>query len=187
MSSRKNNWLITYSDMITLLMAFFLCILTFSSLAGMRKRGNLDRDSVVWRPRLQHTSNADSGETMASMYRDPAQDKTDRILQALERAPGEKLAEDFAIRLPLSLLFDNSEQMSTSGTRLLHALAVNLRDLPWDLQFQVGESEDTPRAVQLCQFLVSSEDYEPARLAVGVRSMRPDERDCVWLVLCRQF
>lgn len=186
MSSRKNTWLVTYSDMVTLLMAFFLCILTFSSLAGLRKRGGLERDSVVWRPRLQQISTTDD-VAVASMHRDPSPEMTDRILQALEGAAGERLADDFAIRLPLSLLFDNEEQLSSSGIRLLHALAVNLRDLPWDLQFQVRGAEDTPRAVQLCQFLVSQENYVPARLAVGVRSTRQDERDFVWLVLCRPF
>ncbi|HTU22193.1 MAG TPA: flagellar motor protein MotB [Gemmataceae bacterium] len=187
MSSRKNSWLVTYSDMVTLLMAFFLCILTFSSLAGARKRGGLERDSVVWRPRLKQKLATDSGAAMAPMYRDPSRGMTDRILQALEGAADEKSADNFAIRLPLSLLFDNDEQLSSSGKRLLHALADNLRELPWDLQLQVSHADDTPRAVQVCQFLLSQEGYEPARLAVGARRPRDGEGDFVWLVLCRQF
>ncbi|MGH7226748.1 MAG: hypothetical protein ACRELF_26325, partial [Gemmataceae bacterium] len=106
---------------------------------------------------------------------------------ALEGAAGKRSADNFAIRLPLNLLFDNDEQLSSSGKRLLHALAGNLRDLSWGLQFQVGHADDTPRAVQLCHFLLSREGYEPARLAVGARPTRRGERDFVWLVLCRQF
>ena len=187
MSSRKNTWLVTYSDMVTLLMAFFLCLLTFSSLAGLRKRGGLERDSVVWRPRLQPTAAADAEAALEPLYRDPAKDSTDHILQALERAAGTPSADNFAIRLPLSLLFNTDEQLSSSGMRLLHALADNLRDLPWDLQFQVNHTDDTRRAVQLCHFLLSKEGYEPARLAVGARPTRAGERDFVWLVLCRPF
>jgi hypothetical protein len=95
--------------------------------------------------------------------------------------------DNFAIRLPLSLLFENDEHLSSSGIRLLHALAVNLHDLPWDLQFQVGDLGDAPRAVQLCHFLMSEEGYEPARLAVGARPPRRGERDFVWLVLFHQY
>ncbi|HTU19942.1 MAG TPA: flagellar motor protein MotB, partial [Gemmataceae bacterium] len=109
MSSRKNSWIVTYSDMVTLLMAFFLCILTFSSLAGVRKRGGLECDSVVWRPRLKQTLASNPGAAVAPMYRDPSRGMTDRILQALEGAAGEQSADNFAIRLPLGLLFDNDE------------------------------------------------------------------------------
>lgn len=184
MSSRKITWLITYSDMVTLLMAFFLCLLTFSSLAGLRQRGGLERNSVVLRPRLQQ---ADAGAALEPLYRDPSQGTMDHILQALEGAAGEQSGENFAIRLPLNLLFDTDEQLSSSGIHLLHALAGNLREQPWDVQFQVSQAGDTPRAVQLCHFLLAQESFEPARLAVGTRSARSGERDFVWLVLCRPY
>lgn len=179
MSSRKNTWLITYCDMVTLLMAFFLCVLTFSSVAGLHKLGGLERDSVVWRPRLRHAPAA----PVESSYREPSRETTDHILHALDGAASAAASDNFAIRLPLSLLFENDEQLSSSGKHLLHALAVTLRDLPWDLQFQAGELGDMPRAVQLCHFLMSEEEYEPARLAVGSRPPRPGERDFIWLVL----
>ncbi len=185
MSLRKNTWIVTYSDMVTLLMAFFLCVLTFSSLAGLHNRGGLVRDSVVWRPRLRPAP--DAGAAMEPMYRDPSQDTTEHILQALEGAAGASSSDNFAVRLPLSLLFEKDEQFSSSGMRLLHALADNVRDLPYDLQFQVSDAGDTPRAVQLCHFLLAQEKFEPARLAVGARTPRGDERDCVWLILSRQF
>lgn len=181
MAPRKNTWIVTYSDMVTLLMAFFLCVLTFSSLAGLHKRGGLVRDSIVWRPRLRPAA------AMEPMYRDPSREMTEHILQALEGAAGEPSSDNFAVRLPLSLLFEKGEQFSSSGMRLLHALAVNLRDLPYDLQFQVSDAGDTPRAVLLCHFLLSREKFEPGRLAVGARPPRDDERDFVWLILSRQF
>lgn len=165
--------------MTTLLMAFFLCVLTFSSVAGLRKRGGLERDSVVWRPRLRQAP----AEAVESSYREPSRETADHILHALDGAASAAASDNFAIRLPLSLLFENEEQLSSSGRRLLHALAVTLHDLPWDLQFQVGDMDDLPSAVQLCHFLMSEEDYEPARLAAGSRPQRRGERDFVWLVL----
>lgn len=165
--------------MVTLLMAFFLCVMSFSSFTAS-KRDGLERNSVVWRPRLR------SASAVESSYREPAGETTERILQALESAAGAPSPDTFAIRLPLELLFENEERLSSSGARLLHALADNLRDRPWDLQFQVSHLEETPRAVQLCHFLMSQEGYEPARLAVGARSPREGEGAFVWLVLFHQ-
>src|SRR5690349_1392127 len=107
MSSRKNTWLITYCDMVTLLMAFFLCVLTFSSAAGLRKRGGLERDSVVWRPRFRQAPAA----TVESAYREPSPETSDHILHALEESASAGPSDNFAIRLPLSLLFENGEQL----------------------------------------------------------------------------
>jgi hypothetical protein len=182
---RKITWLVTYSDMVTLLMAFFLCILTFSSLAGSRKNGSQEREAAVWRPRLR--SSPDGAAAMEPLYRQPSREMRARILQALDGAARTPLSDNFAIRLPLNLLFEEGEQLSSSGMRLLHVLAVNLRDLPYDLQFHVGHAGDTARAVQLCHFLMAAEGYEPARLAAGRQPPRDDDGDFVWLVLSRQF
>lgn len=202
MSTHKRTWIVTYSDMVTLLMAFFVSILAFSPLAGSRQRVGLERDAVVWRPRLpsrispspQLISSAEgaiSGEgddraALEPLYRQPSPETRAHILQALDDATRERPARDFTVRLPLGLLFEKDEQLSCSGMRLLHAVAEQLRQQPYDLQFQVERSEDTGRAVALCHFLLSREEYEPARLAVGARPEPADEDDFVWLALCRQ-
>jgi hypothetical protein len=185
MSARKNTWLVTYCDMVTLLMAFFLCVLALSSAVLSHQLGDPKRDSVVWRPCLRPAASADAADALAPLYRQPSRETSDRILQALENAAAAPLADNFAIGLPLDLLFDEDEQLSPSGRHLLHALAVNLHGMPWDLRFQVSDVADAPRAVQLCHFLLSEESWEPARLAVAAQP-RPDGRDHVWLVLLRQ-
>jgi chemotaxis protein MotB len=202
------GWIVTYSDMITLLMAFFICIITFASketekyttkkdsligngggsgIASSSAKGTLEHDSVVWRLRVRQARVGESGAEMSPMYRDPSPDTTAHILQALEGTAAGRLRDNFAIRLPRSLLFEKDDRLSSSGVRLLHALAVNLRDLPYDLQFQVGPAEHIGQAVRLCGYLASQEGYEPARLAVGGRPTADGDVDSIWLVLVRQF
>lgn len=186
MSARNKTWLVTYCDMVTLLMAFFLCVLAFSSAALSHRWGGLGRDAVVWRPRLRQALAADGDAAVQPLYREPSGETTEHILQALENATTTASGDNFAIRLPFSLLFDDEEHLSPSGRHLLHALAGNLHGMPWDLQLQVSDVADTPRAVQLCHFLLSEENWEPARLAIAAQP-RPEARDFVWLVLLRQY
>jgi hypothetical protein len=202
------SWIVTYSDMITLLMAFFICIITFASketekyatkkdslmgngggsgLASAGARGSVELDSAVWRLRLHQARVREKGAEISPMYQDPSMEASAQILRALEDAAPGRLRDNFAVRLPRSLLFDKGERLSSSGVRLLHAIAVNLRDLPYDLQFRVGQDEHMAQATRLCTYLASQESYEPARLAVGARPPARSDVDSIWLVLVRQF
>jgi hypothetical protein len=202
------SWIVTYSDMVTLLMAFFICIITFSSketerfspkkdslvggaggkgITSSLEKHTLDWNSVVWRLRTYQARVSDSGTEMAPIYQDPSIEMTGRILHALEETVPGRLTDNFAVRLPLSLLFEKGDRLSSSGVRVLHAVAVNLRDLPYDLQFQVAHAEHTPLAVKMCVYLMSEEGCQPARLAVGSRPPVGGDRDSAWLVLARHF
>jgi flagellar motor protein MotB len=202
------GWIVTYSDMVTLLMTFFICIITFgtretenyipskgtlvgtadgSGVMGAIAKTSLQRDAVVWRPRYQHARLSANGSEIAPMYKDPSPETAASILRALEDAAAGRLSDDFVIRLPLALLFEKEDRLSASGVRVLHAIAVNLRELPYDLRFQVGRDEDIARAVKICGLFMMCERYEPARLAVGTRPATGGDSESLWLVLARQF
>ncbi|HWG43746.1 MAG TPA: flagellar motor protein MotB [Gemmataceae bacterium] len=207
-TSHASSWIITYSDMVTLLMACFICIITFSSqesekfaakknsllegtggrgIVGEIEKNRLERASVVWRLRMRQAHGSESGAEMAPMYQNPSANTSAQILRALENAIPGRLSDNFTIHLPRSLLFEKADRLSASGVRLLHVLAVNLHDLPYDLQFQVAQSDDIAQAVKLCGYLATREGYEPARLAVGSRPAVVGEDNSIWLVLARQF
>lgn len=184
------SWLVTYSDMVTLLMAFFICII---AVAWKREErfgtgaNSLPDGSIIWRPRLRLPRESEARLDFASVYHDPSAETSARIVQILETMAPSRLTDNFAVRLPLSLLFERGERLSPSGERLLHVLADQLRDLPYDLQFQVSHEEALPQAIKLCSFLACQERYEPARLAVGARTPTEAGEDSVWLVLFRQI
>jgi hypothetical protein len=182
--SQGGHWLITYSDMVTLLMALFICIIAYARKGGEECAAG---GSVVWRPRLLQSRLTESKPERASVYHDPSVETSARIVQDLESARPDPQGDTFAIRLPLNVLFDEGERLSPSGMRILHVLADHLRELPYDLQFQVSRDERLPQAIKVCSFLAAQESYEPARLAAGSRPPQTDASDALWLVLFRQF
>jgi hypothetical protein len=202
------SWIVTYSDMITLLMAFFIAIITFSSkdnsgkqtsannsfvpglggpgVAGPAHKGGAEAESVVWRPRFRLGPSAAAGAEFASVYRDPAEDASAAILRALAAAPPAALKDGFDVRLPLSLFFSgSSDRLTASGESILRAVAANLRDLPYDFEFRVPDGSQVRRAVAVCTFLSSRGGVHPGRLAVGVRDGGEDPY-AAWLVLTPQ-
>ena len=183
------SWIVTYSDMVTLMMGFFICVIAFAWKNEERfgaAAKSVPDGSVIWRPRLHTPPESVPRSEIAPIYLNPSAETSARIVQTLEAMAPSKLADNFAVRLPLSLLFKDGKRLSPSGARLLHALADHLRELPYDLQFQVNRAEELSQAIELCHYLACREGYEPARLAVGGRP--PQEADdCVWLVLFQQM
>lgn len=187
--SHVGSWIVTYSDMITLLMAFFICIIAFAWKGEKRYDSTVNSildGCAVWRPRLRPPPESAARLDLESVYRNPSAATSAQIIHILDALEPTRLTDNYAIRLPMNLLFEKGECLSPSGKHLLHALAEQLRDLPYDVQFQVSRVEVFPQAIKLCGFLAHQERYEPARLAVG--SHPPQEADdSVWLVVFRQI
>src|SRR5690242_8089265 len=138
------KWIVTYSDMITLLMACFIMIITFSSkekenfakkqdsliggtggvgVAGPLKQG---ADSDLWRMRPPLARQTQVGSEMPPQYSDPAFQSTGELLRGLEGSALGTLADSYSLRIPLRLLFQKDTELSPSGRQLLHAVARNL-------------------------------------------------------------
>ncbi len=183
------RWIVTYSDMITLLMACFIMIITFSSkepekyskrrdsLAGGvggsgsagPEREALERDAVAWRIRPPKARLTDNGSEMPPLYSDPAEAVTAaEALHALESpAPG-SLRNSYTLGMPIGLVFTPDGAVSPAGARLARALAHTVWPLPYDVHVRVDDRRDLPRAVRLVQYLVRQEGIFPGRLGAGV-------------------
>lgn len=195
------GWLVTYCDMITLLMALFICIVTFgakdknsptprkqdSAIAGPGGAGvhgaartSADNDSLVWRqlPRLQ--SPATSASEMPPLYSDPTHDIAESVLRALEGPTKGETGNDFAMRVPLAMLFAGDGRLSPTGQQLLGVVARNLGPLPYEIVLQVDGAADLARGMRVCQHLINREGLPPSRLAVGLRTTPPARTDAVW-------
>src|SRR5262245_8187400 len=130
------GWIVTYSDMITLLMTMFIVIVTFG---GKEGKGGKKNDSVIGGKsgtgaagpstakevdkRAVLTRFAPLGRTVlrgsenAPMYDDPNNDWSDSVLQALEGPEFGKMSDNYFLRLPLSFLFAAPDRLSPSGTQ----------------------------------------------------------------------
>jgi hypothetical protein len=198
---------VTYSDMITLLMACFIMIITFSSkesekfnkkrdslaggpggsgAAGDPKSG-LDSDSVVWRLRPPSARVSKNGSEMPALYSDPAMEATAaEVLKALEGPPIGTMRDSYTIRVPGPLLFLDDKALAPSGVRILGAAAHMVRPLPFDVLIEVEDPEALPKAVLAASYLEHQQGLIPARLGVGCHAPSAGVDHAVWLVFSRQ-
>jgi hypothetical protein len=191
--------------MVTLLIACFICIITFSSkesehykrkrdsihygtgglgIAGLLEQ-SLDRDAVVWRDRYLTGRHGKPGSEIPPMYSDPALGSTAAVLRSLEEQELGKLSDSYATRVPLSLFFDAEGRLSQSGRTFLGGLANNLRNLPYDVHIQVEGRENARKAVDLAFYLAQQRSIHPGRLGVGTREGRERLNPFVWFLLVR--
>jgi chemotaxis protein MotB len=199
------SWIVTYSDMITLLMACFIMIITFASRepekysvkkdsafdgsGGTGAVGDLnegrDRDTVIWREIPPLGRLGKKGSEMPPLYSDPSLRGTSDMLHHLEELSAGTLRDNYALCVPLSLLFEKKNTLSPSGVELLHAIAQRIRYLPYDVHFEVDDSQNIPQAVLLAEQFTHEEVVHPARLGVGIRQGLQPWHSSVWVVLAR--
>jgi hypothetical protein len=200
------GWLVTYCDMVTLLMACFIMVITFgnkeqdkfspqqrslvggkggSGSAGPDKRA-LDRAAVVWRLRSPLARISEDGSEMPSLYADPSPELAANVLQLLDTTSIGTLADSYRMRIPSGLLFDGEGHLTPAAVQLLHAIARNLRHLPYDINFLVDDARTAPQAVGLCLHMAQHEGFHPGRLGVGVRPSPEPWKPSVWFVFVRQ-
>lgn len=199
------SWIVTYSDMITLLMTLFIVIVTFGSkeqdkhskkldsvvggkggtgVAGAEK-GGTSRDSIMLRVSPLGRMVYKGSET-PPMYSDPYPDPGAAALHALEDKPMGKLSDNFAFRVSMSTLFQADGKLSKSGTTFLQVLANSVRALPYDIQVQVGSKDQAASASRVTQYLFQSSALYPSRMSVAIcPNAEPKLKNEMLLVLLR--
>ncbi|SRR6266511_3432398 len=200
----ESGWIVTYCDMVTLLMAFFICMLTFASQHTASKKCprkgdslmNLldgeglvapsrreDLDGVVWRELPAQPKFSSRGSETAPMYSDPRGESTAAIVKLLDEQTKSTLADSYVLRIPLPLLFDQENRLTDSGTQVLRVIASNLRDLPYELHLQVGEKRELPRVLAVVRHMTEREGFHPSRLGIGLRD---SSEAAVWVTCVRR-
>ncbi len=188
------GWIVTYSDMITLLMTMFIVIVTFG---GKEGKGNKKNDSLISGKSGTGAAGPSSakeadkravlmrfsplgrtvvrGAEMAPMYDDPANAWNDSVLQALEGPEFGKMSDNYFLRLPISFLFVAPDRLSPSGTQLLDLVARTVRPLPYDVQVQVSDARLTPQAARVSHYLFQVAGLTPGRLSVALVQLAKGE------------
>lgn len=187
--STNPPWLNTYCDMTTLLMVFFVLMLTFSSknpnqfpmrrdslLYGTMGRGIVaprpnspDLDSIVWRQCTAQARQDELGSEIPPQFSDPVADLTSRVLHLLETGTDKNLADSYSTRFLLGMLLESDQKLSPTGVQLMNMVARNMRNLPYDLYLEVDSRVHVPQAVALARHLSEKGGIHPGRLGVGVR------------------
>ena len=117
-----------------------LCFRNLGGKARVVRRSARRRHSTMWpwsfgeSVRLSSRV-AEDGSEMPSLYADPSPNLAAEVLRSLETPVLGTLADSYVMRVPIGLLFTTTAVLTPAGTLLLHAVAQNIRHLPYDLRF----------------------------------------------------
>jgi flagellar motor protein MotB len=180
-------WFMTYSDVITLLMTFFILLLTFATTEPERfekstsatfaggsatgrageKMKQLDKDSFAARMRPPASRIAVRGAEMPPITRAPADSTWGEGLRSLdeeEQKQNELTSHQFDV--PISSLFDSNNQLTTRGARICAQLSSQLQDLPFRASLQFEEKELAPKVAAMLEHLFYKEMTRPGQLSM---------------------
>jgi flagellar motor protein MotB len=180
-------WFMTYSDVITLLMTFFILLLTFATnepehfarmqiamfgggsstgIAGKNEEP-FDQDALLMRIRPKSARLTIVGSETPPVDTDPSYQSLDLAVQALEQANELADADRLSITIPLSVVADPQGTITAIGQQQLRMVATQMRRMPLDVRMEVRQAEDVDVCLALAQELVGGNNLSPARISVG--------------------
>ncbi len=188
MSQTVPVWFMTYSDVITLLMTFFILLLTFATsepetfeqmkvalfgangATGFASTPDnpIEMDSAVMRYRPDSSRLTSRGSETAPMYDEPALNSMAKGLEGLDQEPRHAIAHNYAVTTELNLLLDATGNVTSTGRQRLRMLARQLQQGPHDLTFQVGSDDHLDAVIKLADLMSDEFGVDPGRIAVGL-------------------
>jgi chemotaxis protein MotB len=196
------RWLLTYADLITLLMVFFVMLFAMSKTdvqkfnalaASLRKAFNVN----VLQGQQPVSISPDNGGSSLNVIEQQDLNQIDHILdqvrQAISATPNQVSAQitkdGIAVTISGALLFYNgTDQIKPDGIKLLQSLSAYLKTLPNNVRVE-GHTDDIPvqsaqyptnwelssaRAVSVVRYLADTNHLAPQRLsAVGYGQYQP--------------
>ncbi len=184
------KWFVTYSDVITLLMTFFILLLTFASsepedlekmqaatfgpsgtegLAGQPTEGQ-DKNSLVVRYRPNSARSTGRGSETAPTEKTPIGESASKGLDALENPDELASAERVSTVSFMAAMRDKDGHMTPKAIQQLRLIAVQMRSLPLSADFQVSEKEGIEFAVGIARYMQDQLKVPSGRLSVSVGS-----------------
>lgn len=182
------TWFMTYSDVITLLMTFFILLLTFATAepeffakvkvvafggggsTGVIADSNemMDASAIVVRERPNSAAISTRGSETPPVYEDPALESVSRGLKALENPDNLADAERVRIESSVSLMQDANGEITEQAVTQLRMLARQLKAQPLTLHILVSDPAVADFCVRMGAILVNELGVVPGRVSVGL-------------------
>ncbi|HMP80858.1 MAG TPA: flagellar motor protein MotB [Pirellulaceae bacterium] len=182
-------WFMTYSDVITLLMTFFILLLTFSTtepekfdrversitknsaatgVTGVTVKG-LSKDAWISRVRPPAARIALRGAEMPPIMDTPPIESFGKGLEALAKTD-QKQPEwtKHYFDVELNRLLNDQGEITTSGQNLCASLAKLLQDIPFQATIQFSDPAHAQAAARLTSYLIDAEGARPGQLGLGI-------------------
>jgi len=188
------TWFMTYSDVITLLMTFFILLLTFSTnepemfdkmritmfggsgatgIAGERTDG-VERDSFAVRTRPSLARMVMRGSEMPLIRDEPDGAPLGLGLDGLEEEEQYDPTIARSIEVPLLLLVTRGGDITPTGKQQLDMLARQLHHMALHVSLQVTGEEQIPPLMAIAQYLVQHGNVPGGKIGTSLASVKPD-------------
>lgn len=187
-------WFMTYSDVITLMMTFFILLLTFataepeffakmqivtfggggsSGVAGPSK-DLMDSDALVLRERPNSAAISTRGSETPPVHTQPVYESLSKGLKSLDNPDLLADAHRVKIETSMSMMRDENGEITEQAVTQLRMLAQQLKAQPLTLQILVSDADQADFCVQMAAILTDADGLGvvpgqvPGRVAVGV-------------------
>ncbi|MEO1983965.1 MAG: flagellar motor protein MotB, partial [Fuerstiella sp.] len=187
-------WFMTYSDVITLMMTFFILLLTFASNepeffakvqmvsfggggstgAASEAEDLLDNDSVVVRQRPNSAAISIRGSETPTVHTEPVLESVSRGLKSLDHPDLLANANRVVIETNMSMMRDEDGEITEQAVTQLRMLAQQLKAQPLTLQILVSDVDQADFCVQMATILTDADGLGVVpgqalgRVAVGI-------------------
>lgn len=189
-------WFMTYSDVITLLMTFFILLLTFASqepenfdrvkvsmfggggsdgVAG-RKDDALDRESVMFRYRPDISRLTQHGSETPPTEVDAAKNALNEGLKALEKNSDLVDAQRLSFFASHNSIIKRDGSLTKIARQRMAAISKQLIRFPSELSIIVPNQNDLPAAVEMAYRMTYDFGVTLGRVSVATRANSSDNR-----------
>ncbi|OYP32297.1 flagellar motor protein MotB [Rhodopirellula sp. MGV] len=182
-------WFMTYSDVITLLMTFFILLLTFATTEPERfekvtvsvfgaagatgvaghKHEQLDKDSFTTRIRPRVARLAVQGAEMPPIEKEVAKAAVGKGLEGPTEAEAKRdVMKTFAFELPIKRMVEDNMTVNRQGAQAAAKLAEQLRSLSIHCVLEFGERDLEDRVCAFADYLYHVEKARPGQIGTAI-------------------
>ena len=182
-------WFMTYSDVITLLMTFFILLLTFATTEPERfekvtvsvfgsagatgvaghKHNQLDKNSWSQRVRPRAARIAMQGSEMPPIQNDVESAAVGEGLQSVsEEAAKKDVMKSYAFNLPLTKLVDANLKVTRKGQQVASKLSEQLSSLAIHCTLEISQRSLDERVCAFAHHLYHVERARPGQIGTGI-------------------
>ena len=200
------GWIMTFSDVITLLMTFFILLLTFATnqpetfdriqvalfggggstgIAG--EQDGMEKDALLMRERARSGRISPSGAEIPPMYKDPSLRSLDKGIAGLDESEERVLARSHHIELPLDSLISSVGQLTAVGQQRLRLIAIQMSKMPLHLEIAVQSESSLESGLILAEHLTATKAVPQAKVGVAITPhMVSDSENCLFMLTLRE-
>ena len=181
-------WFMTYSDVITLLMTFFILLMTFSTtepdrferiqqtifaggqgsgIAGKKVDGP-EKESFIQRVRPRAARMAMVGSEMPPYRTEPSRQSVGEGLKGLTDAEAKQdIMSTNQFEMELDSIIDARNSLTTTGAHIATLLAGQLNRLPVHLSLRCSQPAQFHRATAFVTYLYQTENIRPGQVGIS--------------------